>query len=171
MSAGPNISAKRVVRRRLLLIATVVACLSFTGSSAAAASLVDPSSIASNVAGKQVTVVINSFGDGTWTGGAFVGGSQIFLGEDAYRDAERGGGVGLFLLLHETGHTTGIADEHTADCFSLEHIKPALRRFWHLRPQQVDERYDDALRWPGKYDGNQCAGAESNELALRRTRG
>lgn len=168
MNAGPNSSLKRATLRRLFLIAAVVACLSFAASSAAAANVVDPSSIASSVAGKPVTVAINSFGNGTWTGGAFVGGGEIFLGQDAYRDAERGGGVGLFLLLHETGHTTGIADEHAADCFALEHIKPVLRRFWHLRPQQVDRRYGAALLWPAKYDGNQCVGVGSDEIAHRR---
>jgi hypothetical protein len=92
-------------------------------------------------------------------GGAFVGGNKIFLGEAAYRDAERGGGVGLFLLLHETGHTTGIADEHAADCFSLTHIRDVLRRFWQLRPVGIAARYGEALSWPGKYDGNRCAAA------------
>jgi hypothetical protein len=157
MNAGADISLKRAIRR-LLLVATLGVCLNFTASPAAAVSLVNPSLIASSVAGKPVTVVINSFGNGTWSGEAFVAGDQIFLGQDAYRDAARGGGVGLFLLLHETGHTTGIADEHGADCFALEHIKPVLRRFWHLRRQKVDQRYGDALLWPGKYDGNRCAG-------------
>lgn len=157
MNAGPNISLEGGIRQ-FLLIATLVACLYFTASSAAAVRLVSPSLIASSVAGKPITVGINSFGQGTWSGGAFVAGDQIFLGEDAYLDAERGGGVGLFLLLHEAGHTTGISDDQMADCFALEHIKGVLRGFWHLRPRQVDRRYRDAWLWPGKYDGNRCSG-------------
>jgi hypothetical protein len=159
MNAGPSIAPKQVGRHRPLLITALVTCLYLTASAAAATALVNPSSVASSVAGKPVTVVINSFGNGTWGSGAFVAGDQIFLGQDAYRAAEGGGGVGLFLLLHETGHATGIADEHTADCFALEHLKGVLVRFWHLRPQQVDERYRDALLWPGKYAGNGCPGA------------
>jgi hypothetical protein len=158
MSTRSNFSLSRVRLRRVLLVAGCLACLSFTASSAAAVSLVNPALVASSVAGKPVSVAMNSFGNGTWTGGAFVSGDQIFLGQDAYRDAERGGGVGLFVLLHEAGHTTGIADDHIADCFALEHIKGVLRTFWHLRSRQVEQRYRDALLWPGKYDGNRCAG-------------
>jgi hypothetical protein len=149
--------------RTLLVAGALVTCLAFAAVAAAAVKLVDPSVVASGIAAKPIAVSVNAYGPGTWGGGAFVGSNHIFLGEDAYRDAERGGGVGLFLLLHETGHTTGIAGEHAADCFSLAHIKLALRRFWHLRPEQIDRRYGDALAWPGKYDGNRC-----DDLAKRR---
>ena len=158
MDARPNISLTRATILRLAVIAVVVASLSVTPSTAAAAGPVDPSVVASNAAGKPVTVVINTFGSGTWSGGAFVAGNEIFLGQDAYRDTQSGGGVGLFLLLHEAGHLTGIVDEHAADCFGLGHIKAMLRGFWHFRTRQVDQRYRDALLWPGKYDGNGCGG-------------
>ena len=139
-----------------LTIGVTVACLVLAPASSAAIKLVNPSVVASRVAGKPITVSVNSFGPGTWTGAAVVGGDHVFLGEDAYRDAKRGGGVGLFVLLHETGHATGIADEHAADCFSLAHLKSVLLRFWQLRPAGIAQRYDDALAWPGKYDGNRC---------------
>ena len=152
MNAQPG----KPLHRALLLAGAIVASLSFVAVASGAVKFVDPSVVASGIAGKPVAVTINAFGPGTWGGGAFIGGNHIFLGEDAYRDAERGGGVGLFLLLHETGHTTGIAQEHAADCFSLAHIKVALRRFWRLQPEQIDRRYAAALAWPGKYDGNRC---------------
>jgi hypothetical protein len=143
--------------------------LCFVPAAGAAVKLVNPSLVASSVAGKPVTVSINAFGRGTWGAAAFVGGNQIFLGEDAYRDAEHGGGVGLFLLLHETAHTTGIADsgeaEHEADCFSLTHVKAVLRDFWHLRAGQIDLRYGDALAWPAKYAGNNCGAATARTTA------
>src|SRR5919201_4201442 len=142
--------------RRLVLAGLAVALLSFVTPAFAATKLVSPSVVASSVADKPVTVTVDSYGGGTWAGSAFVGGSQVFLGQAAYRDAERGGGVGLFLLLHETGHTTGIADEHAADCFSLAHIKAALRAFWQLPSASINKRYEDALVWPGKYAGNYC---------------
>lgn len=145
------------------VVAVIAVSLCLVGVSSAATNVVSPALVASRVAGKSITVVINSYGRGTWGGGAFVGGDQIFLGEAAYRDAARGGGVGLFVLLHEVGHTTGIADtgiaEHDADCFALTHIKSVLREFWRPRLRQIQQRYDDALAWPGKYDGNRCAGA------------
>src|ERR671935_1302035 len=143
---------------RLILPGLLIAAgLHFATASSAATKLVDPTVVASSVAGKAITVSIDPHGPGTWTGSAFVGDNKVFLGEEAYRDAERGGGVGLFLLLHETGHTTGIADEHGADCFSLTHIKTVVREFWHLPLARIDQRYRDALAWPGKYDGNRCS--------------
>src|SRR5919201_4992431 len=145
------------ILRRLVVAGLLVAFLSFTSLAAAAVKVVEPSVVASNVAGKSITVTVDSYGVGTWTGSAFVGDNKVFLGEEAYRDAERGGGVGLFLLLHETGHTTGIAAEHGADCFSLTHIKTVVREFWHLPLARIDQRYRDALAWPGKYDGNRCS--------------
>ena len=144
------------ILRRLVVAGLLVAFLSFTSLAAAAVKVVEPSVVASNVAGKSITVTVDSYGVGTWSGSAFVGGNHVFLGEAAYRDAERGGGVGLFLLLHETGHTTGIADEHAADCYSLAHVKAALRAFWPLPSASINKRYEDALAWPGKYAGNYC---------------
>src|SRR5947208_185707 len=157
MSAGADTALGPTTLRRLVIAGLLIACFSFATAAAAAPKLVNPSLVASSVAGKPVAVTIDSFGPGTWAGAAFVGGDQVLLGEDAYRDAERGGGVGLFVLLHETGHTTGIADEHAADCFSLAHIKGVLRDFWQLRPAGIAGRYADALSWPGKYDGNRCS--------------
>src|SRR5919204_2882254 len=156
MNARGDSGPRRATLRRLVLAGLVIAGLQFAAVAAAATKVVDPSVIASSVAGKPITVTVNSFGNDTWTGGAFVGGNKIFLGEAAYRDAERGGGVGLFLLLHETGHTTGIADEHAADCYSLAHVKAALRAFWPLPSASINKRYEEALVWPGKYAGNYC---------------
>jgi len=150
-------SGPATMLRRLVLTGLLIACLHFTAAAAAATKVVDPSVVASSVAGKPITVAVDAFGSDTWSGAAFVGGDQVFLGEAAYRDAESGGGVGLFVLLHETGHTTGIADEHAADCFSLAHIKGVLRDFWQLRPAGIAARYADALSWPGKYDGSRCS--------------
>ena len=159
MNARGDSGPRRATLRRLVLAGLIIASLQFAAVASAATKVVDPAVVASSVAGKPITVTVNSFGNDTWTGGAFVGGNKIFLGEAAYRDAERGGGVGLFLLLHETGHTTGIAAEHAADCFSLTHIKDVLRRFWQLRPVGIAARYGEALSWPGKYDGNRCSAA------------
>jgi hypothetical protein len=157
-----NVRADIGTMRRLVLAGLVVAFLYFTAVASAATKLVNPAVIASYVAGKPIAVTISAVGPGTWSGAAFVGGNHVSLGEDAYRDAERGGGVGLFLLLHETGHTTGIADEHSADCFSLAHIKPVLRRFWQLQLSGIARRYGDALSWPGKYDGNSCSATRAS---------
>jgi hypothetical protein len=158
-----NVRADMALRRlrRLVIAGLAGALLSSTAVAAASTKLVSPEVVASYVAGKPIVVTISPAGPGTWSGAALVGGDQVFLGEEAYRDAEQGGGVGLFLLLHETGHTTGIADEHAADCFSLAHIKGVLRDFWQLRPTAIAARYADALSWPGKYDGNRCSTTRS----------
>lgn len=142
---------------RRFVLTGLVTCLCFAAPAAAATNAVSPSFVASSVAGKPVTVTIDASGPGTWAGSSVVGGNQVFLGEQAYRDAARGGGVGVFLLLHETAHTTGIADERAADCFSLTHIKSVLRRFWPFRPAGIAQRYGEALSWPAKYDGNNCS--------------
>lgn len=43
--------------------------------------------------------------------------------EDDYRKREA---YGLFALLHEGAHVSGIADEHAADCFALGRMPSAL---------------------------------------------
>ncbi len=105
--------------------------------------------------GKPVTVTQQ--GTGYLGGSAMVGGNQITLTAPVYRMALHGDGIGVFALLHETGHTTGIADECLADRFGLQHLKAAYHRFWpKLTNRQVSSRYSDAVAFT-KTNGHNCS--------------
>jgi hypothetical protein len=111
------------------------------------------SAVALWASGKPVQVEISPNAAGSMAGTAFVGTPAIiFLGRDAALDVRRGGGIGLFILLHESAHSRGISNECKADEFGLRMVRPALRRFWpRLTRRQVNQRYADAVAWPGKY--------------------
>ena len=98
--------------------------------------------IMANFAGQPVEINVTP-GPGAWNGSALVGQPRLWIGEQAYQDAQHGHVFGLFTLLHEVGHTTGIADEHQADCYALHHLKAALR-YWHLKPRALRDRLADA---------------------------
>lgn len=105
--------------------------------------------------GKPVTVGIN--GTGYLSGDAVVGGDHLNLTEPAYRLAIRGGAVGVFLLLHETGHTAGIEDECLADQYGLDHMRAAYRRFWpRLTKRQITARIGTARHYQRDTRGSYC---------------
>lgn len=105
--------------------------------------------------GKPVTVGID--GTGYLSGNAVVGSDRLTLTAPAYRLAIRGGAVGVFLLLHETGHTSGIENECTADEYGLAHMRTAYRRFWpRLTGRQIAGRIATARRYRDDARGSYC---------------
>jgi hypothetical protein len=108
------------------------------------------SAIALWAGGKPVTVTVEGYG--TLAGRAFVSGDQIWLSRESAKLAERGNGVGVFILLHETGHTTGLK-ECASDRWALAHLRKTLKRFWpRLKKSELDYRVREAQRYP-KYLG------------------
>jgi hypothetical protein len=128
-----------------LCIAAFVAALLVGHQNARAATSVDPARIASDTNGRLFQVMVSQ--DTGYTGRSFVGGTQdsIWLSLSAYRDAERGGGAGVFVLLHEIGHTTGITNERQADCYALKHLRGTLQQYFGFNARQVQVRYRAAL--------------------------
>lgn len=102
--------------------------------------------IALATAGHPVQVTVTQE---TMVGHAILGQPHIWIGQQAARDARHGGAIGLLTFLHELGHTLGYGatpeTHYQADCYALAHFKPVLRRFWHLRPREIQQRYRDAL--------------------------
>lgn len=90
--------------------------------------------------GHEVKVTVTP-GTGSWGGSASPGMPYLYIGRDAFRDAQHGGGHGLSVLLHELGHTTGITNEHETDCYALDHVKPALVELWHMSEKQAQAQY------------------------------
>lgn len=82
------------------------------------------------VAGHPVQVNVNDENPGSWGGSASVSLPWLNIGRDALTDAQRGGGRGLVVLLHELGHVSGIANESEANCFALAHLPAFYGRVW-----------------------------------------
>lgn len=132
--------------RRKASLLTVVAALAFAGTAVAQPNLRPAdrlTQIASTAAHKPITVTPDPASPASGQT-PVVGGNQILLGTLVYRSAAHGDSYGLFILLHETGHATGITDEHQADCFALNHFKHALKVF-HFTPKQQRWHWLDAL--------------------------
>jgi hypothetical protein len=116
------------------------------GSATALLAVAEMAALTADVAGRSVEITVSPTAPGSWGGAAFPGQPHIWIGQDAYQSARRGG-VGLVTMLHEIGHTTGIIEEHPADCFALARLRPVLRQYWHLSARQAESRYQDALAW------------------------
>lgn len=95
--------------------------------------------------GHPITVTVTP-GEGSWGGSASPGSPHLSIGRDAYRDAQHGGTQGLEVLLHEIGHTTGIENEHAADCYALDHLKHTLTELWHRTRGQAQDAHDLAVK-------------------------
>ena len=98
---------------------------------------------ASDAAGKPIVIVEVGAGP-VWVAQTWAGSSVITLSPRAYRLAASGAPLGIFTLLHEAGHATGISDEGAADCFALAHFRAALPA-WHLNRRQRAVWWRDAL--------------------------
>jgi hypothetical protein len=107
----------------------------------------------STLADRPITITVDTELPGSWGGGAWAGAPYIYIGRDAYNDAQIGGGHGLLVLLHELGHTTGIKNEAAANCFALNHLQSFLRANWDTqqfdgwayRFDPVATRYQEAI--------------------------
>lgn len=80
--------------------------------------------------GHPVAVNVNDENPGSWGGSSFPGATFVNIGRDAMTDAQRGGGHGLVVLLHEVGHTTGIENEAEANCYALAHLPAFYAEVW-----------------------------------------
>jgi hypothetical protein len=138
-----------VTRLVFLLLAGCLIALICYSAAANAAWTVQPDRLQQAVdqsAGRHIEITVTP---DRWNGRSFVGEPGIWLGRQAYNDAENGGSFGLLVALHEVGHTTGIGDttdvHYLADCFALAHMRQVLRRFWHVSGREAQARYGDAL--------------------------
>lgn len=138
--------AREIALKRLAPTVIVALTLMVFASTAQASPPVPPMAsrltvLAQAVAGKPIVILIGpSQGGMTW-----VGGPVVMLDQQTYDEASTGQPLGLFILLHEVGHATGIADEGQADCFALKHFKWALR-FFHLGKRAAQDRWLAALQ-------------------------
>jgi hypothetical protein len=105
----------------------------------------DPDVIASAFNHRDFNV-IESAGTG-YGGQAFVGGAddKIWLTRLAYQGARRGDGQSVWILLHEIGHTLGLADEHAASVFGYQHLIGVLRRYYGQSLKQARAGYRVAV--------------------------
>jgi hypothetical protein len=71
--------------------------------------------------------------------------AHISLTTEACRGARRGDFEATFLFLHEIGHVVRGPDEHGADCYALETMKSALRRFWRASRARANAGYRFAV--------------------------
>ena len=115
---------------RFLVAALVVLATAGTANAATLGAPIDLQAAVSRVAGRQITITVDTELPGSWSGGAYPGLPFIFIGRDAYNDAQDGGGHGLTVLLHELGHTTGIENEAAANCYALQHLIPFMDANW-----------------------------------------
>lgn len=78
---------------------------------------------------------------------------QVWISTPICRLAKKGDGIGVFVFLHEVGHTTGITDEHQADCYAMDHLYGALRRFWHqsVKTARANTREGIQYMWRFNY--------------------
>lgn len=153
---------------RLIVLAVIVVAGVFliTRAAAASSSSVDADALASWAAGKPAHVTENGYG---FIGGmAPLGGSEMLLSRDTIRLVERGGGAGVFSLLHEAAHLrqhsgdygTPIEFELAADRWAMAHVRAAFRRFWPgMSRRRVELEYRAAAAAPHYHDerGSQWA--------------
>ena len=114
-------------------------------------------------AGRDVSITVDTELPGSWGGGAWPGLPYVYIGRDAYNDAQVGGGHGLMVLLHEWGHTTGIDDEADANCFALAHLASFIDANWstgdtwlHAEARAYQQAYGSMRAQSAEY---QCAGS------------
>jgi hypothetical protein len=112
------------------------------------------STIALALTGHPVEISCQSEITTGYSGNAFVGQPQMSLSKRVCNP--RGKGIPTFVFLHELGHTTGIEDEHEADCYAQHHLRAVLRKFWHETKKRAQREYEDALEYNSQLPGYGC---------------
>lgn len=98
----------------------------------------------------------------SWLGGhasIYVPG-RIWVGATTLEAAGRGDPLALEVVLHEVGHTIGIANERQAGCFALRKLPGALRLFFGRSWRGAMVGYQRAASYvrglPAKYSEGRC---------------
>jgi hypothetical protein len=149
---------------RFIALAAIVVAGVFliTRAAAASSSSVDADALASWAAGKPAHV--RELGRGFIGGQAFIGGDEMLLSHETILLVRRGGGAGVFALLHEAAHLrqhsgdygTPIEFELAADRWAMAHVRAAFRRFWPgMSRRRVELEYRSAAAAPHYHDNRE----------------
>ncbi len=136
------------------LVAVTVAVVAFLGVSDAHAGWVQRGTpqrqslafVAQTVTGHEIQIH-ERVGDTGYAGSAWVGYPAIWLTHDALGEAERGRGIGMLVFLHELGHTSGIDNEATANCFALQRLRPVLRDLYGFTAARAEAEFGVAVNY------------------------